>query len=460
LQYTADRPFNTAPQVKNNVSDEWHEWIASNEDMDRTEMFSVLLGEGFNFMSISKTLNFVPTTNMEWLVNPVVITGESKPITIKGGTKIDSDKIEMWVLNNFLTDNECKLLIENIHTDMKPSGIDIPNPPKDVRTSKTNFSISETSAFGEHLEWRFCDLLGLDPRHAETMQGCHYEIGQEYKEHPDFFDPATSTCIGKLGQRSYTAMVYLNDVEEGGETVFPKCDISFKPKRGMAVIWNNLNLDGSVNHDSVHRANPVLKGTKTIITKWFRTKDGLPVFSHIKPHAPRYTDKGFKITALFDGQFKRVLEIYEANKKDEKPEPPRKAINSDSQIPSTLIPFTPEEGLEMSDMVQLRLEEWVGFKLKPTYQYGFRNYKHGTSLSIHRDTEDTHIIGVVINIAQNTNSDWALNMEDNYNHKHEILLQPQCMVFYEGSRLLHGRVQPLDGDSYVNLFLHFKPKEI
>ena len=119
MQYITDRTFNTKAQVKNDITDLCFEWIASNQDMDKTEMFSILLAEGFNFMSISQALNFVPTVNMEWLANPVVITGQSKPITIKGGTKINSDKIEMWVLDDFLTDNECKLFIENIHTDMK-----------------------------------------------------------------------------------------------------------------------------------------------------------------------------------------------------------------------------------------------------------------------------------------------------------------------------------------------------
>jgi hypothetical protein len=111
-------------------------------------------------------------------------------------------------------------------------------------------------------------------------------------------------------------------------------------------------------------------------------------------------------------------------------------------------------------MVHARLEEWTGIKLVPTVQYGFRNYNRGTTLNIHRDTEDTHIIGVIINVDQQVDKPWALNMEDNYNHKHEILLQPQCMVFYESRNLLHGRVSPLEGDRYVNLFLHFKPKEV
>lgn len=460
MDYITDRTFDTKVQVKNDVTDTWHTWIASNEDMDKTEMFSTLLAEGFNFMSISRALNFVPTTNMQWLANPIVIKGVSKPIDIKGGTKVDSDKIEMWVLDDFLTAKECKLLINNIQTNMRPSGLDIPNPPADIRTSKTNFTVSETLPLGKHLEWRISNLLGLDPRHAETIQGCHYEEGQEYKEHPDFFDPATSTCIGKLGQRSYTAMVYLNDVEEGGETVFPNCNISFKPKRGRAVIWNNLNFDGTVNHDSVHKANPVLKGTKTIITKWFRTKNGLPVFSPVKEYAPRYTADGIKITALFDTEFKRVLELYEAHKKDEVPEPPRRAIRPKDKVVSTMLSVTKQEGMEISNMVQSRVEEWAGVELEPTYQYGFRNYKRGAILDIHRDTEDSHIIGVIINVAQQVDNGWALNIEDNYDFKHEIYLSPQTMLFYESRNLLHGRVLPLDGDNYVNMFLHFRPKEI
>jgi prolyl 4-hydroxylase len=446
-------------QVRNNVTEEWHGWIKDNEGLDKTEMFKRLLAEDFNFMSISKALSFVPTVNMEWFTTPVVATGESEPIVIAGGTKIENDKIEMWVLDGFLNEQECKSLIKTTKNNMNPSGVDTPNPSPDIRTSRTSFSVGASSELGKKLEWRICQLTGLDPRHAETLQGCHYEIGEEYKEHPDFFDPSTSNKIGKLGQRSYTVMIYLNDVEEGGETVFPKCGISLTPKQGTVVVWNNLNSDGSLNHNSVHMAKPVLKGAKTIITKWFRTSKGLPVFSDITEHAPRYTEKGFEITALFDTQFKRITEIYEAHKKDEQPESvPRYLTSVNNNIPSTVMPFTEEEGMEISDMVQSRLEEWAGVELEPTTQYGFRDYKRGAVLSIHRDRENTHIVSAIINIAQIVDEEWYLNVEDYYNHKHEIALQPQCMVFYEGRNLLHGRAQPFEGDSYVNLFIHFKEK--
>ena len=65
-------------------------------------------------------------------------------------------------------------------------------------------------------------------------------------------------------------MIYLNNVLEGGETEFPKLNKVFSPVQGKALIWNNLNEDGSPNENTIHQAHPVKKGSKTIITKWFR----------------------------------------------------------------------------------------------------------------------------------------------------------------------------------------------
>ncbi len=67
-------------------------------------------------------------------------------------------------------------------------------------------------------------------------------------------------------------MVYLNDVEAGGETRFFAIDHAFGPVKGTAVIWNNLHADGTVNPDTLHAGMPVLAGHKIIITKWFRER--------------------------------------------------------------------------------------------------------------------------------------------------------------------------------------------
>lgn len=71
------------------------------------------------------------------------------------------------------------------------------------------------------------------------------------------------------GNRTWTCMVTLNEVEEGGETSFPTLQKSFKPKIGQALIWYNLNKNGLAHPLSLHSAQPVLKGEKFIITQWF-----------------------------------------------------------------------------------------------------------------------------------------------------------------------------------------------
>ena len=68
--------------------------------------------------------------------------------------------------------------------------------------------------------------------------------------------------------------VRLVGVEAGGETSFCNIGKDIAPRRGMAVIWNSLNHDGSPNRDTMHHGTPVLAGYKAIITKWFRTGGG------------------------------------------------------------------------------------------------------------------------------------------------------------------------------------------
>ncbi len=51
-------------------------------------------------------------------------------------------------------------------------------------------------------------------------------------------------------------------MEKGGATVFPTLKTVVNPVMGSAVLWYNLNSDGTINYDLLHGGCPVLYGTK------------------------------------------------------------------------------------------------------------------------------------------------------------------------------------------------------
>ena len=112
--------------------------------------------------------------------------------------------------------------------------------------------------------------------------------------------------------------------------------------------------------------------------------------------------------------------------------------------------------------VQKLMEEWLGDKvtLKPVAMYGIRLYTRNTWLAMHVDRPDTHIISCIINIDQEVEEPYPLQIMDHEGVLHSVTLEPGEMVLYEGATCAHGRTNPLRGKFYANLFVHFKPAEI
>ena len=65
--------------------------------------------------------------------------------------------------------------------------------------------------------------------------------------------------------RAFVFSIYLNDVEEGGETEFLHFSKRVKPKTGRIVIW-------PAGFPYVHRGNPPLSNKKYILTSWMMLK--------------------------------------------------------------------------------------------------------------------------------------------------------------------------------------------
>ena len=179
-----------------------------------------------------------------------------------------SNKLAIYRIDNFLSPEECQRLIEQGKQSLNPSKCykdGVWYDDDDCRTSQTSF-FDEDNDFIKQINLRIANASKQDLEHSETLQMQYYKEGEEFQKHYDTFHRED---LKDRTQRTYTFMVYLNDVEEGGETHFPKLGLKVKPKQGRAVFWDNC-LDGYRNRLTLHAGEPVIKGEKYIINKWFR----------------------------------------------------------------------------------------------------------------------------------------------------------------------------------------------
>jgi len=112
---------------------------------------------------------------------------------------------------------------------------------------------------------------------------------------------------------------------------------------------------------------------------------------------------------------------------------------------------------EISKILTPMAEKWAGLPLELTSVYGVRRYKRGAVLYTHLDKLSTHVISVIINIAQKVNEPWPLYIMDHAGKPHQVSLEPGEMLWYESAKLVHGRPLPFNGTYYDNIFVHFKP---
>ncbi|MEL6877066.1 MAG: 2OG-Fe(II) oxygenase [Pseudomonadota bacterium] len=188
--------------------------------------------------------------------------------------QIETDRAELFAVGDFLSAAECERLCLMIDQVAKPSSLHDETGYEGFRTSSSG-DLDPNDSFIRGISQRIDDKLGLNPITGEPIQGQRYYVGQQFKPHNDWFytdQPYWKIERKRGGQRSWTAMVFLNTVEEGGETHFTKLGIKVEPKPGVLLLWNNALPDGSPNLDTLHAGTPVIKGSKYIITKWYRTR--------------------------------------------------------------------------------------------------------------------------------------------------------------------------------------------
>lgn len=188
--------------------------------------------------------------------------------------KLPTNSLDIFVVREFLTAAECASLVRLIDTRRKPSQLLSPSADPEFRTSES-CDLDPREGIVLQVEAKIRLLTGIEATHGETIQGQRYAVGQQFKPHHDFFltdQPYWEEMNRSGGQRTWTAMAFLNTPGGGGQTAFPSIDLRIAPRAGNLLIWNNLDSLGLPNHASLHQGMPVTEGVKYIITKWHRER--------------------------------------------------------------------------------------------------------------------------------------------------------------------------------------------
>ncbi|CAN6441916.1 unnamed protein product [Victoria cruziana] len=209
----------------------------------------------------------------------------------KRWTEVLSWEPRAFIYHNFLADDECDYLVNLAKPHMRKSTVvdSTTGKSKDsrVRTSSGTFLQRGQDKTIRNIEKRIADFTFIPVENGEGLQVLHYEVGQKYEPHFDYFLDEFNTKNG--GQRIATVLMYLTDVEEGGETVFPsvkvnnssvpywdelsecgKTGLSVRPKKGDALLFWSMKPDATLDPMSLHGGCPVIKGNKWSSTKWMR----------------------------------------------------------------------------------------------------------------------------------------------------------------------------------------------
>jgi prolyl 4-hydroxylase len=400
---------------------------------------------------------------------------------------IQNDKgLEIFKIPNFLSAEECEHIVKLTEAGSHRSMVAAENSGSSYHASRTSSTsvLSDADSIVSAINKRMHDELGIEFGYSEPTQGQIYEVGQEFKHHHDFFSGNSFNyhCLHS-GQRTWTFMIYLNDVEEGGETDFSELGLRFTPEKGTAVVWKNSSGKGTENYAALHAGMPVVKGKKVIITKWFRenqfdsakdaelanneSKVSEMVLSQktfkIADELPRLSPLGFKVEKVPEKTFRLIKEAYELLKHTIRPEswPGITSFIYDDKGNAPVEIMSMDAFVRIREIIAEELqpihESFIGNKERiiPKWIYGIRSYKNGAILKPHVDTLATHHVSSIIIVDKQVNTDWALDIQDHNGVWHKVYAEPGDMILYESATNLHGRTEPFDGEYFRNFFLHY-----
>lgn len=206
------------------------------------------------------------------------MTTTGKPL-VSYNFELCSSQPRVAICRQFLTAAECDYIADISAPFLEPSYVVDPNTQKLIshpvrRSHGAMFGVYSEDLVINAINRRIGSLSGTAYEQGEPLQLLQYRRGDEYRPHLD-------ALPNEPNQRIMTVIIYLTDGYEGGETLFSRTGLSFKGQKGDALLFANLLPDGRPDPLSLHCGLPILRGTKTIATRWIRRSQ----FSYPTPHS-------------------------------------------------------------------------------------------------------------------------------------------------------------------------------
>jgi len=209
-----------------------------------------------------------------------------------------SQQPAVFEIENFLKPRESDHMIGRggnvFKSGVSLKDVDKGKQAKEWRTSSQQWLTTDGDTVLYDVDARIQNLTRIPILHAEHIQLLRYDVDEHYSAHHDFFNPfdyARDEGVQAMTQRGAsnrlaTVFMYLSDVEEGGETNFPRaggqpgpsdyfdCSMGYSsfPKKNKVIIFYSLKPDGEMDQYSLHGGCDVKKGRKWSANFWLWNK--------------------------------------------------------------------------------------------------------------------------------------------------------------------------------------------
>jgi prolyl 4-hydroxylase len=201
------------------------------------------------------------------LIQQMAIDEQGVPVgKFEAGSLSGNPRIER--IDGVLTEAECAFLIELADPRMRRATIFHDGEQRFVedpirRSDKAAFPIVSEWPFVRAINLRIAAATATDVRCGEPLQVLRYGASQEYRPHFD-------AIAGMDNPRVLTALVWLNDDYQGGDTCFDDLGIAERGRTGDLLLFANTLDDGSPDPRTRHSGKPVTSGIKYLASRWIR----------------------------------------------------------------------------------------------------------------------------------------------------------------------------------------------